>query len=388
MQSANRVLFVDDDANVLAAIRRMLMKDWAVTCAPGPVEGLAALTTSGPFAVVVSDMRMPGLDGVGFIRKARTVSPQSVFLMLTGNSDQQTAVQAVNEGHVFRFLSKPCTREQIEAALNAAMEQHRLQAVEQELLQGTLKGAITALIDVLGMARPKLFAGGERLAGLAKVIAAEMSLPDGWQVEMAAMMLPIGTIALDDDLVERAVKGEALSEEDAGLFATHPKLGAKVINRIPRMANVARIIELQMDKEESTRPAPGGDAWLFDARGCIRVAQSLLDAQKQRLPFDEAVRRLEGSGALVNQSIVDVVKRTPLERLGFNNNVVLRRIPIAQARAGMILREDVSTGKGDLLLATGNALSEGHVERLRNFAKRGLIAESILIEESKLQMAA
>ena len=137
-----RILLVDDDPNVLAGYTRTLRRQLIVETAPGGDAGLAAIAERGPFAVVVSDMRMPGMDGVQFLSQVRRRAPQTVRMMLTGNADQQTAIEAVNEGHIFRFISKPCPPERLLKNLLAGCHQHRLVTAERELLEQTLQGSV------------------------------------------------------------------------------------------------------------------------------------------------------------------------------------------------------------------------------------------------------
>src|SRR4051812_10280575 len=95
----SRILFVDDDPNILAGYQRTLRKRYSVATALSADEGLALIESDGPFAVVVADMQMPGTNGIQFLRKAQEKAPDSIRLMLTGNADQKTAIDAVNEGH-------------------------------------------------------------------------------------------------------------------------------------------------------------------------------------------------------------------------------------------------------------------------------------------------
>ena len=104
---SNKILIVDDDPNLLAAVQRQLRKLYAIETAIGPEEGLKAISEQGPFAVIVSDYRMPVMDGIQFLSRVRQLAPDSVRMMLTGNADLQTAVDAVNEGSIFRLLTKP-----------------------------------------------------------------------------------------------------------------------------------------------------------------------------------------------------------------------------------------------------------------------------------------
>ena len=135
--SPETVLLVDDEPSVLDGLRRLLGRDLRVKTAVGGERGLEVLQSSGPFAVIVSDMRMPGLDGAQFLSKAKTLAPNAVRMMLTGHADFSTAVAAVNEGSIFRFLTKPCGKEEFTKAIDEALVQYRSARAEKKLLEKT-----------------------------------------------------------------------------------------------------------------------------------------------------------------------------------------------------------------------------------------------------------
>ncbi|MHC1712217.1 MAG: response regulator [Solidesulfovibrio sp.] len=141
MPQCARILFVDDDQSVLDSLRRSLCRSYDLVTACGPLEGLAALKEQGPFAVVVSDLRMPDMDGVAFLKKSKETMPSAISIMLTGHGDLTTAMAAVNEGHIFRFLTKPCPIPALSHALDAALEQYRMAASEKQLLRITLENS-------------------------------------------------------------------------------------------------------------------------------------------------------------------------------------------------------------------------------------------------------
>src|SRR5579862_8246205 len=130
-----RILCVDDEANILAAHQRNLRKQFALEVALGPDEGLAVLERNGPFAVVVSDMRMPVMNGVEFLSRVKQKWPDTVRMVLTGNADVSNAIQSVNQGNIFRFLTKPCPTEQFTHALQDGIAQYQLIKAERELLE-------------------------------------------------------------------------------------------------------------------------------------------------------------------------------------------------------------------------------------------------------------
>ena len=102
------ILCVDDDANLLEGLKRQLRKQFTLETALSGEAGLVVVKEDGPFAVVVSDMRMPGMNGARFLAQVRAMAPDTVRILLTGQTDIQDAIVAVNEGHIFRFLTKPC----------------------------------------------------------------------------------------------------------------------------------------------------------------------------------------------------------------------------------------------------------------------------------------
>ncbi|HYU15650.1 MAG TPA: response regulator, partial [Candidatus Acidoferrum sp.] len=126
-----RILCVDDEPNVLEGLSLHLRRRHEVWTATSGADALALLARDGPPEVIISDMRMPGMDGAVFLSKARQLYPETVRLLLTGQTDLMSAVSAVNQGQIFRFLSKPCPAPFMVQAVTAAVEQHRLIQAER-----------------------------------------------------------------------------------------------------------------------------------------------------------------------------------------------------------------------------------------------------------------
>ena len=240
-----KVLFVDDEPNVLQSIKRNLRKDFDVDTANGGEEALQKLASNGEYAIVVSDMRMPGMDGVEFLSKAKQQWPDTVRMMLTGNADQQTAVDAVNKGDVFRFLNKPCDAVALASAVTVGLRQYELITAEKHLLENTLRGSIKALADILALTNPELFGRTTRFkTRLAKLVEA-MELTHSWQFESAALLSQLGCVTLPADLVRSQSTGQPLAEEALAEFSAHAKVGADLLMTIPRMEDVAQYIRYQ-----------------------------------------------------------------------------------------------------------------------------------------------
>lgn len=124
MSSLNRILCVDDEPNVLEGLKRNLRRSFDVTTALGPQAGLHVLGNEGPFAAIVSDLSMPGMNGVAFFEETRKISPESARILLTGQADLNTAMAAVNQGAIFRFLLKPCAPDVLHQAIADGIEQY------------------------------------------------------------------------------------------------------------------------------------------------------------------------------------------------------------------------------------------------------------------------
>src|ERR1700719_1967219 len=125
------ILCVDDEARVLDGLKLTLRRGFEVLTATSGAEGLAMLKRMAGAAVVISDMRMPGMDGAAFLTQVKEQWPESTRLLLTGEAGCDAAVAAVNEGQIFRFLTKPCTPEKLIAAVEAAVRHHQLIMAEK-----------------------------------------------------------------------------------------------------------------------------------------------------------------------------------------------------------------------------------------------------------------
>lgn len=211
---SDKVLFVDDEPAVLDGFRRLLGREISLSTAVGGEQGLAAIAESGPYGVVVSDMRMPQMDGAQFLAAVHEIAPGTVRMALTGYTDIDTAMNAVNDGHIFRFMTKPCSRENLLSAVESGLAQHRLIVAEKELLEGTLTGSVTVLAEMLSFSNPAAFARAQRLRRFVQHAGQKLHLATTWNYEIAALLSQLGCVALSPDLVNAAYAGERLSEED------------------------------------------------------------------------------------------------------------------------------------------------------------------------------
>jgi signal transduction histidine kinase len=213
-----RVLFVDDEPRVLEAIERDLFDDYHVVTATSGQAGLEALDEQGPFQVVVSDMRMPSMDGATFLTEVRSRHPEVVRILLTGYADIEAVVAAVNSGNIFRYLQKPCPHDTLRAALEEALAEHRRRVADSErvdavvnqtrrLIDSLSHELNTPLAAVQGLAQA-LHEQGASLSGpeqaeLLEIIAAQSAeLSSTIRDLMVVGRSAVGALAVRSDTVD------------------------------------------------------------------------------------------------------------------------------------------------------------------------------------------
>jgi response regulator RpfG family c-di-GMP phosphodiesterase len=377
MRSA-KILFVDDDPNILEAFHRQLRKQFTIETAEGGQSGLEAIAERGPFAVIVSDLRMPGMDGIQFLSHVRQTAVDSVRMMLTGNADLQTAIDAVNTGNIFRFLTKPCAPDALTNALTAGIQQYQLIMAERELLEKTLRGIIRVLSEILELINPEAFGRASRIAHYTKEIARQLRIAQVWKVETAALLSQIGCVILPETALKKIYQGKELTPEEKQLFDMHPFIGSDLIAHIPRMKSIAEIISNQ----EKHFDGSGGSQEEGPVGEDIPVGARIL---KVVLDFDT----LQASGASKGEAFSRLTERTgwydpavvaALETIvGIEARYEERVVRLKDLMDEMILAEDVLIRDGRLLVARGYKVNRTLRERLKNFAEKTGIKEPIKV---------
>jgi response regulator RpfG family c-di-GMP phosphodiesterase len=373
-----RILFVDDDQEILAAYSRAFRKRYAVEVAAGPEIGLERVAALADVAVVVSDLRMPGMDGVEFLGRVREMRPEAVRIILTGFADIGVAISAVNKSKVFSFLTKPCPEEDLEQALLAALRQYQLIAAEKELLRGTVRGTIKLLTNLLEMVNPEAFGKSSRVKRLAVDIGNYLGVPDVWRVELAAMLSQIGCAALPAETLRRAYRGEPLPGDKAYDFAMHPKIAAELVANIPRLREVAEIIAYQEKRYDGGGLPPdslAGERIPMGAR-ILKVALDFDtlqahygDKRRSENPEGEALGRMRDRTGWYDAEVLAALESLATLPDGYEP----RLVPTDALAAGMLLDQDVADLGGKLTLGRGLELNTVSIRRLARLdADRGV----------------
>jgi response regulator RpfG family c-di-GMP phosphodiesterase len=358
------VLFVDDDPALLDTYRRLLGRQFSVQTADGPSAGLAAIQQAGPFAVVVSDLRMPGMSGVEFLSKVRASAPDTIRVMLTGFADTGAAVAAVNQGQIFRFLNKPCPSSEIAATLEACVDQYSLVMAERELLENTLAGSVRMVMEILGVMNPGALGRASRIRKTMRQMANVLKVPRAWQMELAGMLSQIGCLSISPGLLDRVWAGQDLTMEEAALYASHPLAGSQLLAHIPRLEPVARIIAQQLG---AATPQPG---WTDEDMSIRRAAQMLqvalrLDQLTTRgLRVAEAIAEMKQPPSLHPADLLAALEIFALDQ----GATIERPVHVKDLEEGMIFAEDVKGCNGQVLVPKGREAIMPVIVRLRSYA--------------------
>jgi response regulator RpfG family c-di-GMP phosphodiesterase len=368
-----RVLFVDDEPNVLEGIQRTLRKQVELQTASSGVEALRLIRESGPFAVVISDMRMPAMNGAQFLAKVREREPDTVRMILSGHADLEATIAAVNEGHIYRFLTKPCPTDRLLAAVEDALNQHRLLTAEKVLLEQTLSGAVKMLIEILGMVSPAASSRAARLQRYTIELSAALGLASHWEWGLAAFVSQIGCVALPKEMLFKVEACQTLNEEEKRLYESHPEVASKLLAAVPRLEDVAAIVTAQFGAlNNSDLP---DDLRQWDIRN---AGQLLLRAA---IEYDRLVSRGAGRESAINTlrqsalrfpwSVLKAFARLSTSAKG----TMIRQIRLTDLTVGMTLDEDLVSPKGIRLVPSGTEVTTTLMIRLTSIAGGVGVAE-------------
>jgi response regulator RpfG family c-di-GMP phosphodiesterase len=362
---SDRILCVDDDPNILQAYQRTLRKQFHLETVLGGEAALEAIAQNGPYAVVVADMRMPGMNGVELLARIKTVAPDTVRMMLTGNSDQNTALQAVNEGEIFRFLTKPCAPETLAKALQAGIRQYQLVTAERELLSKTLSGSVKLLTDILGLMNPAASGRASRVHRLVRELCAALRVTPSWPIELGAMLSQIGCATIPEESLTQIYRGETVSDREMAAFQDHPRIGGELLANIPRLEPVAEIVGYQ-EKRFDGQGLPAD----YRRGDLIPLGSRIL---KVALDWDSLLL----SGLTSEIAMADLVSRTgaydpavvrALQQIEQIHEVYpVRLVRVSDLTDGMVLAEDVRSIRQTLLCAKGQEVTTAVRFRLKNY---------------------
>jgi CheY-like chemotaxis protein len=371
-----RILCVDDEPRVLDGMRRTLGMNFDISTAEGGAQALALLQGKERFAVTISDMRMPGMDGATYLEQAAGVDPDMVRMLLTGQSDMQAAVRAVNQGRIFRFLTKPCDAEVLHRAVEDALEQHRLLTAEKELLQKTLYGCVRVLTELLSLVNPLAFSRSCRVNRIVQQVSASLEITDVWQLELAVMLAHLGYVGMAPELLEKAYSGKAISAADKALISGAPRTAHGLMAGVPRIEAILGIL----DGLSEPLPALDGIA-MQSQKGRLPWAVHIILAAERadQLSHSQPLARFVADTLASEGYFPRVVEAIAAADFQLTDKRKIVKVQAHELKTGMFLVEDARSTAGVLMAKGGQEVTPTVAVLLRRMAERQNLQEPLIV---------
>jgi response regulator RpfG family c-di-GMP phosphodiesterase len=379
-----KILLVDDDPNILSGFQRTLRNRYSLETATGGEEALRKIKSTGPYAVVVADMQMPAMSGLDLLVKVEVLAPDTIRMMLTGNADQKTAVEAVNRGHVFRFLNKPCAPDSLVSALSAGIKQFELVTAERELLERTLNGTIHLLTEVLVSVYPEAFGRSDRVRTYVREYARFFQFKQSWDLEAAALLAPVGYLTIPSTVVDKSRSQSPLTRIEERMLQRLPEIGANLLGNIPRLESVAAIVRYQRKHYDGSgipEDNLAGEDIPLGAR-ILRVLQDLAQFESETQDKAGAFATMRLKDGVYDPQVLEsaVACFDVYPEAAKVDQHVIRPVTLKDLTVGQTLGSNVETSEGILVAAAGTELTRMVLHRLRNFAELNPLKEPLYIK--------
>lgn len=410
------VLCVDDEPNILAALRRVLRMDGLRVLTAGGAAQALELLAAEPVDLVLSDMRMPGIDGAQLLEQVHARWPSTVRVLLTGQADLTSAMAAINRGRIFRYLTKPWNDDELRATLAQGLAMRALEADNQRLQQLTqqqnrqlqqtnarleqrvaertaelasahecLKGryltSIKVFAGLIDLRAGKLAGHGRRVADTARKLAAAMACDEGLaqQIFVAGLLHDIGLIGLPDTLLDKPLA--RLSPEELTPYRQHAGIGADTLLPLDDMADVALLIRAHHERFDGQGFPDGLAGPLIPLGARILAVADVFDDLQQgtlagvQMSAQQACSLMRASrGTQFDPEVLDVFLQgmQPPAAARAAEAAAPPGVPMksAQVEAGMVLARDLVSSSGVLMLAAGHVLTTSLIDRIRAFERR------------------
>jgi response regulator RpfG family c-di-GMP phosphodiesterase len=367
-----RILLVDDDCDLLRALGDGLTGSFQVEAVADPKKALELLCRGQEFAVVVADMRMPGMSGLDLLRQARSIAPNVSRMMLTCVDDAQTAIAAINEGNVCRYLTKPCSLPVLEAAIRDALD---LRQTIHHLLESQfrmLSGTVEVLAKVIQMVRPETHTLAERLSQRVRELALEMRHPEFWELEVAARLAPLGAIGFADPASEQGTA--------AAFSGAFPQAAAALLRQIPRLEKIASSLAYlgkNFDGSGLPRDGVAGTQIPIGAR-LLRVVRDLEENLGAGQSAADALGWMQQTAGIYDPTVLTAAVAC-FGTAPETEFMVATPVTWESLSEGDTLADDIPSESGSLLLTKGCRVTPNLKRMLQEMAASGRMPKSVRI---------
>ncbi|MEV6347297.1 response regulator [Actinoplanes sp. NPDC051851] len=366
------VLLVDDEEAVLETLSLQLGRDYKIMTAADGEQALTVLGEHGPAAAVISDMRMPRMNGIELLRRVQMEYPSTTRVLHTGYGDMATAVAAINSGGVYRYLPKPADTEALRGALRESVDKFEEAMAERELLDRTLRTSVKALFGVLELSNPPAFNRAGRISTLVGELCHTLQLDGLWEIEVAAMASQLGAVTVPAATMNKLDRGLPLTADEQAAVDAMPKIALRLLGDIPMMEDVLQIVR---GLTETPDPSVELPPLVVDAIAVLRTAIAFELLESRGLNNAAAITALEERGDMPAHVIV-ALRRVKGVRAAVQDTI--REVRVVELEVGFRLVEDVVATNGLVLIGKETVITELMLDRLTNFARAVELVEFVM----------
>ena len=374
---SEKILLVDDEEQLLIGLRRNLHEEFDQTCAQTPAEALHSLASEDDFAVIVTDYKLPGMNGVELLQQAKKLRPDTVRMVLTGFADIRVITDAINEGSVFRFLSKPCPASQMRLALQGGQAQFRLIRAEKELLNKTLMGCVKVFGDLISNFDPLLHAQVKNTRAILQILPL-FGLSSGiWEAEIAVLLSPLGRLTVPPHIIEKTRANRELTPEEKRILEGVPRSTCRLLGNIPRLeAVIETILHEQEPCSQDVVTAPPRP-WMI-----LRACQDLVVLQGQHRSFSAALKIMEETNGVYHPACLIALRAglDEISKLELTKGTGVFRKSIRDLTLGTRIIDPITTFDGLVIVPGNHELHAADLERIHNFDQSFGLKDSIFCE--------
>ena len=377
----HKILFVDDERSLLNGIERRLGDDFDIWTAESGAEGLETIQEQGPFAVIFTDMQMPRMNGVEFASQGQALAPDSTFVMLTGNQDQQTAVEAINRGNVFRFLNKPCDSEDLRKAIHDGIRQYELVTHEKELLNKTFVRSVSILTDVIEITQPDLIGRADQIGSKMEELCRALEIDNRWEYKLAARLSLVGLALLAKDKRDLVMNESHRSQNARLALEESMMITSRLISDTPRLGGIASLLSEQRKSEGNlTEGEPASENEVVQTGATLlRVATHWEFLAQQGLDASSIQDELTALMPELPGTLLDSVVNGQASE---DSNVTYLDCHPTDLEPGMVVSRDIRSADGIVLVRSGRRLSQAMIQ---NLASYGMLKSVTVIVPTSLE---
>ena len=351
------VLFVDDDTNLLKAIKRNLIDRFKVLTAETVDEARKALEKYN-FAVICSDMKMPQMNGADFLSLTKKSHPDSIRILLTGETDVHEAIKAFNESDIYKLLIKPCSQKSLLDTLDSAMKLFHAHKLEDKILDTSLKGFINVVLEQLALISPEVF---KRSIDIKKIVnSPKTSFPvkDSRAFEISCLLMYFGSIHY------KIYKFDQIYSTPNMVKVI--RKSASFLTDLPGFESVYEILNELAD--------------FYSSEAAIEELDSDSKTLKLLIDYHSMLRDTSANKKLRMLYSKEIIAQLP----GFFGKISsldnIHNIKVSELEEGMTAAEDITVKSGSILVFKGEKVSGKIIETINLFAEKEMLNEPLKIK--------